>query len=492
MKTVAVLLLTCLCVLPAGAKYSGGSGTAQDPYQIATAVDLIALGEAPEDYDKCFILTADIDLDPNLPGRKVFERAVIAPDTNPSTLHYEGAAFTGVFDGRGHTITNLRIVGRQYLGLFGWIDSRSQVRRLDLEAVEISGIGFHIGSLVGRSTYGSIALCSSSGFVGGDSDVGGLVGCNEYGCIAASHSCGSAWGTGWGVGGLVGINYGSIVMSYSIGSVEGTGSGAGGLVGDNEGSIMTSCADGSVSGKYYIGGLAGDNEGRITTSYSSGSASGECHYVGGLVGENQGTVTMSYSCGSVRGAFKVGGLVGTAGFGSVVNQSFWDIETSGWTTSDGGTGKTTSQMQTAATFLDTGWDFVDETTDGTEGMWYIVEGEDYPRLVWEYKASCPEPNDGALDVPPPVILSWIAGSRTLASDIYFGEEEAAVADATPESDGTYLGRRSAGITTYDLGVLDPGKTYYWRIDGLNQTESASPWKGKVWWFITAQRRAIRH
>jgi len=57
------------------AKYDGGSGTAEDPYQIATAADLIALGETPQDYDKHFILTDDIDLDPNLPGRKVFDKA---------------------------------------------------------------------------------------------------------------------------------------------------------------------------------------------------------------------------------------------------------------------------------------------------------------------------------------------------------------------------------------------------------------------------------
>ena len=67
----------------ATAKYSGGSGTAQDLCQIATAADLIALGETPEDYDKHFLPTADIDLDPNLPGRKVFARAVIAPGGEP-------------------------------------------------------------------------------------------------------------------------------------------------------------------------------------------------------------------------------------------------------------------------------------------------------------------------------------------------------------------------------------------------------------------------
>ena len=112
----AVLLLN-LVALPVQAKYSGGSGTAADPYQIATAADLIALGETPADYDKHFILTADIDLDPNLPGRKVFDKAVIAPDTNPNDMHsdFQGTPFGGVFDGNGHAISHLSIKGGGWL-----------------------------------------------------------------------------------------------------------------------------------------------------------------------------------------------------------------------------------------------------------------------------------------------------------------------------------------------------------------------------------------
>jgi hypothetical protein len=56
-------------------KYSGGFGTETDPYQIATAYDLIALGQATEDYGKHFILTADIDL-----AGQTFTQAMIAPD----------------------------------------------------------------------------------------------------------------------------------------------------------------------------------------------------------------------------------------------------------------------------------------------------------------------------------------------------------------------------------------------------------------------------
>ena len=64
LKVILVLVVS----VSAYGRYSGGSGTPDDPYQIATAADLILLGETQEDYDKHFVMTADIDLDPNLLG----------------------------------------------------------------------------------------------------------------------------------------------------------------------------------------------------------------------------------------------------------------------------------------------------------------------------------------------------------------------------------------------------------------------------------------
>ena len=46
----------------------------------------------------------------------------------------------------------------------------------------------------------------------------------------------------------------------------------------------------------------------------------------------------------------------------------------------GGTGLTTAEMQTASTFLEAGWDFVDEADNGTDDIWWILEGQGYPRL----------------------------------------------------------------------------------------------------------------
>ena len=49
----------------------------------------------------------------------------------------------------------------------------------------------------------------------------------------------------------------------------------------------------------------------------------------------------------------------------------------------------TVDMQTAQTFLEAGWDFVGETVNGTEDIWWIDEGQDYPRLWWERQESAP-------------------------------------------------------------------------------------------------------
>jgi hypothetical protein len=297
-------------------KYRGSSGTAEDPYQIATAQDLIKLGETPEDYDKHFILTADIDLDPNLDGRRVFAKAVVGE-------------FSGVFDGNGYTISYLTIRGDSCLGLFGQLGPGATISNLVLEAADIKGSG---------------------GYVGGER-----------------------------VGSLAGHNGGSITSCYSTGSVTGDRL-VGGLVGSNDGSITASCSTGTARGGRDVGGLVGDNGGSITNCYSSGTVDGGWD-VGGLVGENNGSIANCYSTGVVTGVEEIGGLVGEGG-GSITS-SFWDIETSGQTTSDGGVGKATAEMQTASTFLDSGWDFVDEMTNGTEDIWWILEGRDYPRLWWE-------------------------------------------------------------------------------------------------------------
>jgi hypothetical protein len=89
----------------------------------------------------------------------------------------------------------------------------------------------------------------------------------------------------------------------------------------------------------------------------------------------------------------VGGLVGFNDSGTAVD-CFWDKNTSGQETSACGTGKTTVDMKTLSTFTSAGWDFTNETVNGTNDYWRMcVNAIDYPRLNWESIAgdfACPD------------------------------------------------------------------------------------------------------
>lgn len=314
-------------------KYSGGSGTANDPYRIATATDLIALGETPEDYDKHFILTADIDF-----GRRVFDRAVIAPETSLMDGWFERTPFSGVFDGNGHTISGLtcRSVSpmETSVGLFGTVDPNAEIKNLGLIDPQVDAAGvFATGSLAGFSS-GTLRNCYVEG--------GSVTGQDGY------------------VGGLVGYNRGRMIACYSATT---------------------------VAGDSYVGGLAGGNYSWIVHCYSTSAVSGQGD-VGGLVGYNAGCITDTYSAGPVEGEGSVGGLVGrTMGSGrsggSAEINSFWDVETSGLTQSAGGTGLSTEQMYDPHTFMALGWDFVG-LPDGPHDVWAPpLEGAGYPILHWQ-------------------------------------------------------------------------------------------------------------
>ena len=362
MKTriVFILSITAILTLAAdsafGSSYSGGSGTAGNPYQIASNADLLALAANTGDYSKCFILTADIDME-----GQIFTEAIIAADTVAGS-YFDGTAFNGTFDGNGHKITNFTINGgtNYYIGLFGYLDQGGSVKNLGIKDCNVSG---------------SVS-------------VGGLVGWNE-GTLTSCCATASVSGTEYLVGGLVGSNgVGSIISNcYSTGPVSGSSGSqyVGGLVWQNDGSIINCYSTGLVSGSYsyYVGGLVGQNDGSISDCYSAGSV-GSSFTVGGLVGYNyDGSISNCYSTGPVSGSSRVGGLVGYYAGGSIVG-CFWDTNTSGQSTSAGGTGKTTPQMKTLFTFTSAGWDFTNETTNGTSDYWRMcVDGVDYPRLSWQ-------------------------------------------------------------------------------------------------------------
>ena len=325
------------------------------------------MGAEPNDYDKHFKLMADIDL-----SGYVYDRAVIAPDVNDAAprSRFQGTSFIGIFDGNGHTISHMTIVGGKYLGLFGMTRGDAVISDLCFEAVDVNGTGDWVGSLVGwNKGNASIINCHSSGKVTG----------KDY------------------VGGLVGENLGGVPPQVS--------------------SIVASYSSGTVSGAREVGGLVGRNwaGGIITASYSSGSVNGE-DTVGGLVGYGSWGISGCYSTGTVSGDENVGGLVGYGRDDANVMSSFWDVEASDQTSSAGGTGRTTAEMQTATTFLEAGWDFVGETENGTDDIWWILEGQDYPRLWWQWPlVQVVDDFESYNDIPSEemgsklIYLTWIDG-----------------------------------------------------------------------------------
>ena len=438
--TYVVLLLSCPALVIA-APFAGGTGRPDDSFVIATAQQLISISSicGPGTIKVHFILLNDLDLDPNLPGGRTFEDAVIAPGRTD---------FRGSFDGRGHTIRNLTFRARsaggrsgsaERTGLFGWIENGGVVRNLRLEAADVQTVDSEVGILAGENA-GRVVNCQVAGRVSGNPaspgtvELGGLVGRNSgdivncradtdlvsgrsiagglvgsnflqgriVGCRAACKQVSASDHT---AGGLVGTNDGYVIGSSALGGILAgdSSSSHGGLAGANSGTIINSCAETDMAARpvsWLLGGLVGNNWGTIINCYAKGSIStqDQCRVIGGLVGWNgdipvgsSGRIVNSYAVQKLSlgtNNRSTGGLVGED-TGTDVRMSFWDVEVSGIGTSAAGKGLTTAQMQQAATFLEAGWDFVEERVNGITDPWRMPEGRGYPVLTLGFDGNSP-------------------------------------------------------------------------------------------------------
>ena len=446
-RVFLLLAIVFIFTAPLFAKYGGGMGDPNDPYQIATVDHLFEMRDNSADWCKCFIMMENIDLN----GYE-FSEAIISPDISSSQNDYVGIPFTGAFDGNHKIIKNMNIKGNSYLGFFGKIENCVIENLIIIEssvhAVEGSR---NCGGITGMNNRGKIIHCSFSGDVVGYWNVSGICGINLYGLITDCYSegsvsiCDTQYNAENALGGLVGNNSeGCILRCNSTCSVSGQKA-VGGLVGKNYKGIISSCyATGDVDGSSYAGGLIGINdEGRASDCFSSGSVSGTSEGIGGFIGlhDNGGTIINCFSSGSVVGSQEVGGLIGknhlsgifncysngqAVGQGSnqlygligdgcpygLVIDSFWEIYSSDRIVSGGGTAKTKEQMQNIDTFLDAGWDFQGEKINGISNMWCMNPEDGYPTLA-------------ALHGFPPNILSG-EGTETHPYLIYDANDLATV------------------------------------------------------------------
>ena len=272
-----------------------GAGMLNDPYIICNADQLQAMRD---ELDAFYELGRDIDASSittntcrtGTTGTCTGFQPIGATATN---------SFTGTLDGKGFTISGLRIninttSGFSYAGLFG-----------RTSGANISNIG-----LLNVNIFSSNSSSS-------DSFVGGLVGSNDNAIITNSYSTGNvsaSVSSSSHIGGLVGWNRNSsnITNSYSTGNISSSAaffSNAGGLVGSSSNSS-------------------------ITNSYSTGNVSSASSnsLAGGLVG-SASSITNSYSTGNVSSSSSslVGGLVGWITDESNITNSYYDLNTSGQT-----------------------------------------------------------------------------------------------------------------------------------------------------------------
>ncbi len=302
---------------------TAGDGTSGSPYQIAILENLYWIAQNSSRWGYCYIQTANIDASETT-GWGIEGWIPIGDNT---------IQFTGNYNGDGHIIDGLYISrsGIEYQGLFGKTNTAT-IANLGVTNVNITGY-YRAGGVVGSNYNNStVTNCYSTGNVAGNSVIGGLVGDNSY--SATLSKC------------------------YST------------------------C---SVTGDRMLGGLVGVSiySASVNNSYSRSGVTGNRYEVGGLIGLIGYSATVSYCYSSesvVSPSFDVGGLVGRNYSCPPVSNSFWDIESSGRTTSAGGTGKTTADMKTQTTFMNAGWDFTN--------IWEMI-GTNYPRLKAIPEAALP-------------------------------------------------------------------------------------------------------
>jgi regulation of enolase protein 1 (concanavalin A-like superfamily) len=99
------------------------------------------------------------------------------------------------------------------------------------------------------------------------------------------------------------------------------------------------------------------------------------------------------------------------------------------------------------------------------------------------KASDPSPASGSSDVPQDVVLAWTPVASAGTRNVYFGTSPADVEAASVAKPLDVLAQAGLDVNTFDPpGLLEFGKTYYWRVDEVNATPDATVFQGNVWSF----------
>ena len=263
------------------------------------------------------------------------------PDNSWTPIGSTSAKFTGNFDGKNHTISNLYInTTKYYSGLFGYSSNSTTFKNIKLSNVNINSTNFVVGALVGQLEGGTIynVHLDTANIKSSSSDVGGIAGKMN-----------------WGTASKLEVTNASITGSKEVGGIVGYASAESTLT------IEQAVFNGNVYGS-YSGGIIGYpnyTKVNISNSYTTGYSK-----VAGISGYKANSISNCYTTMKV-GSYPI------ARISSNTEGVFWNSSTAGVTSSRYGTAKTTAELQQASTFA--GWD---------TSIWNIEDGK-YPTLKWE-------------------------------------------------------------------------------------------------------------
>ena len=272
--SIAILLsLTMLtivavtCVPVSAATYAGGNGTEQEPYEIATAEQLVALASevngGKNQSGVYFKLTADITLNDTSDWENWTGETAPANEWTP--IGNNENQFAGVFDGNGKTVSGIFISSEKgYVGLFGGVSGAVKNLTVDKSYISIKGTNqSYLGAIAGTVT-GTVESCESYATVaGGNMGAGGIAGNCINGIISKCANYGIVDGYQQ-VGGIVGALGGTVSQCVNEGTVDGSKQFVGGIVGIagaskkpavvinclNVGAVTTPSTGGGIAGRY--------------------------------------------------------------------------------------------------------------------------------------------------------------------------------------------------------------------------------------------------
>ena len=275
--------------------YNGGDGSAENPYQIATAEQLAFLTQQTNNGtggDDCYILTNDIILNDG--------------DSLLWTPIGSTGAFTGVFDGNNHKIIGLYENGNKISGLFA-VTENATIKNLRIEnatVLEYEQAFVYLafgGILIGKAINTNVIDCSVDGIIEIFSAVsnGGIIGrcdvdIDESDTIFIKNC----------------INYAEVHDNERCGGIVGKTNV------DNGKLVIKGCENhGYVNGWTFAGGMVGEGDYNITNCDNYGEIVSE-GTAGGMVGQGGSdckiTCCFNHESGKITGGMNTGGIIGTA------------------------------------------------------------------------------------------------------------------------------------------------------------------------------------